>query len=509
MNVRMLQHLPSYREFQQETQFKEYRKFPGVLLRFFGHAQTIIDEQGIKHYVRKDDLRRLDRDLYRLPELNHRILLDKVLKCLIIELQFPGELFEDEREGIEAFVKKKYDQFTASGLDHKTYDSSGEPSFSIEFRRAADKLSIFLEIPGLKAFDLVTGKNKELQFYWPENLNLLGITEEERQKLDDLLNGLKDQLSTERLEHPWKLERKVEDLPLSLLIVPGGDGTVGKVFLLPRSEKVGIVGEGSYKAVKKAYDLTSGDFLVKKITSEREGQTVKNLQDQKRVLKLRAETKKVVNGENMLRQYEPLADGTLRNIVGRSMTKKQKVDLIKQLLKALNAFHEKTTQKGSRYYHGDIKPDNILYKQEADGTIQLFFADFGFTNRRSIAGSPAWISPEHAVRWLKLETLDPQDRKVQGNELDVWAIGLVIASLLAGRNFPREFLKCESEKDETLEALCKLTQADVDEQILRYQGLERDSGLKRNWDIVRGMLSVDPKERWAAEQALEQFQEIN
>jgi hypothetical protein len=507
-NIRLWQKVSSFREFKQDADFKEYRRFPGVLLRFFGHAQTIEDEIGIKHYIRKEDLRKLDANLYQLPKLDYKILLNKVIRSQTIELQFPMVLSREEKKGIAAFIEKKFNQFTRSALMHQVYESN-DPPFSIEFRNSDNKLSIFLEIPGQRAFDLIDGKDKEIQFYWPDDAALLGLTEEEMQKLDDFIEENREALNQEELEHPRKIERKEEGIPLSLLLVPGGDGKVGRIILLPRSEVVGIVGKGSSKAVKKAYDLTSGEFLVKKIASEKEGIIVRQLQDQKRVLKLRAETKKEVEGKVKVRQYELLGDGTVGNLINRSLTKNQKIQVIKQLLKALKAFHEKTTNDGARYYHGDIKPENILFKIDSDGNIRIFLSDFGFTNKRTgIAGTPAWVSPEQGTRWHKSHQHEPYDHQILGNELDVWGMGLVMASILSGRAFCDTFLTGDH-KGEVLESLSKLTQSGVDEQIHSYRNLERDSELQSLWDIIRGMLSVNPQERWTAEQALEQFQEIN
>ena len=166
MNVRVLQHISSYGEFKQSADFKEYRKIPGIFLKIFRHAQSIVDEQGVTHYVRKEDLRRLDANLYQLPELNHKILINKVFRCEELDLKFPVELSDDEQTTIQAFIEKKYTQFSRARQDHKVYNALGELPFSVEFRKTEDKLLIFLEIPGVGTYDLIEGKEKELQFYW-------------------------------------------------------------------------------------------------------------------------------------------------------------------------------------------------------------------------------------------------------------------------------------------------------------------------------------------------------
>lgn len=508
MNVRVLQHISSYGEFKQNADFKEYRTIPGIFLKIFGHAQSIVDERGLTHYVRKEDLRSLDANLYQLPDLNHKILINKVFKCEELDLKFPVELSDEEQTTIQAFIEKKYTHFSRSGQDHKVFDALGDLSFSVEFRKTEDKLLIFLEIPGVGSYDLIEGKEKELQFYWPEDVSLLGITEDEQDVLSTFLEEYLEGLGDAELMHPLKVKRKIEGIPLSILLVPGVNGRVEKILLLPRSEKIGVVAKGSYKAVKKAYDLTSGEFLVKKIMSKKEGQIVKELQDQKRVLKLRVETEKAVNGEEMLRYYEPLADGTIENLIRSPLTSEQKIQVVKQLLKALTAFHKKTASDGRPFYHGDLKPANILFTQDPDGTIQLFLADFGYTNRRSgVAGSPDWVSPEQGRRWHQYLLHLPYDKVILGNALDVWATGLIIASLLSEEFFPGAFIKVEG-KEKVLESLSLLKQKSVDEQIRHYRR-HSSRTLRPVWDIVRGMLSVDPEDRWTAEEALERFQALS
>lgn len=529
---RLWSNFPNYEEFKQNTNVKEYGKVRGFFLKIFRHAQVVVDEQQIKHYVRKADLRNLDPDLYQLPKLDHKILINNILKYNPPVIRYPEGLSPDLKMAIKSLIDTQCLSFIKSEREMSEWFLPPYLSYKVEFRKEEEKLSIFLSMPDEEVFDLIEGvfvkqkeksetepntpsasvevssseepEGKELHFIWPADLNFLGITEEEKQLLSAYLEASKEIFSQERLEHPRKVERKKEGIPLSLLLVPGIDGKVEKIFLLPRSDVVGIVGRGAYKAVKRAYDITTGEFLVKKVTPRLEAGKVKSLQDQKRVLKLRAETPKDV----FMRHYEPLADGTITQLMNRPLTREQKIYGVKELLKALKAFHEKTEEDGQRYYHGDIKTDNILFKQDQEGKIKIFLTDFGFTNRRAgIAGTLAWASPEQAKRYHNGYAGLPYDQKILGNELDVWAMGLCIASLLSGKDFSYVFSETENMEQFAMQ-IANLTQGRVDQEITRYRRLEEDAALRPIWDLVRGMLSVDPEARWSAERALQEFQRI-
>src|SRR4029450_137939 len=94
--------------------------------------------------------------------------------------------------------------------------------------------------------------------------------------------------------------------------------------------------------------------------------------------------------------------------------------IARQIAEALEAAHE----KGS--VHRDLKPGNI--KITADGVVKLL--DFGLaeiakepstTGARTIAGTPAYMSPEQA----RGDSVDKRG--------DIWAFGAVLYELLSGK----------------------------------------------------------------------------
>jgi serine/threonine protein kinase len=81
--------------------------------------------------------------------------------------------------------------------------------------------------------------------------------------------------------------------------------------------------------------------------------------------------------------------------------------------------------------HRDLKPDNVFIKKmmtdkEGNNMVTFKLGDFGFAvksdKNKQIAGTYPYMSPE----MYKLEEY--------GNEVDVWALGVITNELLFGEN---------------------------------------------------------------------------
>lgn len=81
--------------------------------------------------------------------------------------------------------------------------------------------------------------------------------------------------------------------------------------------------------------------------------------------------------------------------------------------------------------HRDMKPDNVFIKKmmtdkEGNNMVTFKLGDFGFAvksdKNRQIAGTYPYMAPE----MYKLEEY--------GNEVDVWALGVIANELLFGEN---------------------------------------------------------------------------
>lgn len=133
--------------------------------------------------------------------------------------------------------------------------------------------------------------------------------------------------------------------------------------------------------------------------------------------------------------------------------------------------------------HRDLKPENLLYSTtDPDSPIKI--TDFGLAKKReknqllhTACGTPAYVAPEV----LRKENY--------GKEVDLWSLGVVLYIILCG--FPPFFSDNSAELFEIIKS-GKFT-------FLDPYWTDISSEAK---DLVRGLLTVDPKKRYTCEQVL-------
>lgn len=101
--------------------------------------------------------------------------------------------------------------------------------------------------------------------------------------------------------------------------------------------------------------------------------------------------------------------------------------IFKQIVEGVNYLHQQQVA------HRDLKPDNILIEEKFNGTFfpdyQVKLIDFGFSvslqgqkKLRTFCGTPSFMSPEIVSK-----------KDYCGKQTDVWALGVIIFSMIYGR----------------------------------------------------------------------------
>lgn len=186
---------------------------------------------------------------------------------------------------------------------------------------------------------------------------------------------------------------------------PIGEGSTGKVYLSTERDS------GRKVAIKKM-DITKQqrrELLINEVAT---------MKYYKHPNIVKMYNSYLVNDELWL-VLEYLEGGPLTDIVtNTSMNEQQIATVCVQCLQALAFLH------AEGIIHRDIKSDSILLA--SDGSVKL--SDFGFCaqvsdqvpRRRSLVGTPYWLSPEII------------SRQSYGPEVDIWSMGIMIMEMVDG-----------------------------------------------------------------------------
>jgi serine/threonine-protein kinase Chk2 len=150
-----------------------------------------------------------------------------------------------------------------------------------------------------------------------------------------------------------------------------------------------------------------------------------------------------------------------------------------QMLQAVDYLHEQNI------VHRDLKPENILLKSKTEDIIKI--SDFGLSRvfnenasmMKTMCGTPQYVAPE---------VLTDAQSEGYGPACDLWSLGVILYILLSGK-FPF--------KNDSTGA--------VYEQIKTANFVfdnDWDNISEEAKDLIRHLLTVDPKKRWTAKEAL-------
>lgn len=317
----------------------------------------------------------------------------------------------------------------------------------------------------------------DIRRIWPKDLQRLGISEDQRIKVDEHLReafkvvykGGKIDFAKKFIQYTDGVNVVNAVLPFSLSITKeNGEGGGFRVFLLPKT----VFAQGGERKIRWAYDLTNGNYLLrKKIAGVFEERILNDMQPlrgargiQSPVIWLNSKDKLNKPKKQMI---EPVRDGTIAALFKKAPLAdfSTTLDLIVDLLSDLQdlhkgqvtgisinddrlAFHGRPPKELNYHmFHADIKPENVLVHCK-EGKWRAELIDFGLSAAHPTAFviSLGYTPPEFIRFYIKTRPLgvdhagyfeDPfeiADFNIQhGQGRDVWSIGLVILSLLAER----------------------------------------------------------------------------
>lgn len=320
-----------------------------------------------------------------------------------------------------------------------------------------------------------------------------GISLVERKKIEAVVKPLMEKGLVDQ-----KFKKNREQLPVSLFIADG------RVFLSLSKKKAGVAGKGGQRLIKFAYDLTKGRKVVRKPIGAQELEAMQCLQGIPGIAKAEA----VFEGQVLFEKYYA---GTLKHLIEsrRPLGSAEVLQMARDLMAALSEIHKRTTKDGRPAFHSDIKLDNLFYRPSKKRGIEVVIGDLGFANSdEGVCGTCSWFSPEYAREVLERDLekkFDQQFNRRYGQSLDLWCMGLVMASLLIQDGKGRlSCLRFGVNRQKTLQKILKVDQMMIDQEIALRQRQEPDKRLKELWNVVGGLLKVDPQKRASAALTLHQ-----
>lgn len=175
-------------------------------------------------------------------------------------------------------------------------------------------------------------------------------------------------------------------------------------------------------------------------------------------------------------EYAKCGDLYEKILKNESFCESDVVKIISSMLNALECIHKK------RIIHKDIKPENILFTDDADGSPKL--CDFGLSSickneslLYNCTGTSAFMAPEVL------------SNKSYNSGCDMWSIGVITYLLLSGR-LPFQ--------GTTPYVLFKKIASGVFEYEREFDIVSEEAK-----DFISSLLVVDPRKRLSAKKALE------
>jgi len=267
------------------------------------------------------------------------------------------------------------------------------------------------------------------------------------------------------------------------LLVHDNPGKIQEFYNIDKKK----LGEGSYGSVSKCTHKTTKAVRAVKLISKTQRKDLQRFKKEIAIMK-------VMDHPNILKLHETFEDqrfiylvlelctgGELFEHIINSghFTEKQAAIVMKDLFRAIYYMHS------SHFAHRDLKPENFLFlaKEDKFENNTLKVIDFGlaceFTPGQFLktkAGTPYYVAPQVLAG--------------KYNELaDVWSLGVIMFVLLCG--YPPFY------GDTDADVLAKVRLGSYTFNPKDWKAVSEDAK-----DLIRNLLKTEPKDRFAANQAL-------
>ena len=270
-------------------------------------------------------------------------------------------------------------------------------------------------------------------------------------------------------------EQPLKQVNQYILVRKLGFGTFAKVYLAIDS----ITKEPFALKKFKLYNLQHLDAGISQL--EREIRAIRQI-SHPNIIKLR-EVLHIESSNTVFLVINYCDCGSLQHVLDAASTHRLSMKspsrgsvryIFMKLLDAVAYLHSKGM------VHQDIKPSNILLCSDA----KVFLADFGlghsFQSAANVVGSPAYQAPEALCEGeFEPETLNPAKE-------DVWSTGITLFQTLFG------YLPFTGEN------FYEIVKNILQSELVFPEGTSDDVK-----ELLRGMLAVNPAERWTVSQVLE------
>lgn len=195
-------------------------------------------------------------------------------------------------------------------------------------------------------------------------------------------------------------------------------------------EKLNRIGEGTYGIVYRARDTRTNEIVALKkvrMVKEKDGIPISSLREITLLLRLRhpniVELKEVVVGSHLeslflVMSYCEQDLASLLENMQSPFSEAQVKCIVLQLLKGLEYLHH------NFILHRDLKVSNLLMTDK--GCVKI--ADFGLARVYGVPQQP--MTPKVVTLWYRAPEL-LLGTKIQTTALDMWAVGCILAELLA------------------------------------------------------------------------------